>query len=98
MSQEKHLLKRIGHTIQTLMENQTAHTATMILTPSYTIRVHRTVYHGKNKKPMFAKHVGEFRVTLGKPNAAAREFILKCQRVGERFPISRIQLVHMRQK
>lgn len=33
----------------------------------------------------------EFVVTIGKPNYQEREFIKKCKKVGEKFPLRRIQ-------
>jgi len=35
----------------------------------------------------------EFVVTVGRPNYAEREFIKKCKKAGEPFPVKKVQLI-----
>jgi hypothetical protein len=46
-------------------------------------------HRGKVPKPDSAEHII---VSLGRPNFADREFIKKCKRAGEPFPVKRVQL------
>jgi len=63
-----------------------ARVATKYLSPKEIVRVSRRTF--KNK---FDKYSIELVVTIGKPNFAEREFIKKCIKVGEKFPLNKIQ-------
>lgn len=62
-------------------------TATAYLSPDYTMRFSRVHRHSrKNGRSR------TFALTLGKPNYEAREFIKRCKKAGEPFPVKRPQL------
>jgi hypothetical protein len=66
-----------------------AHTATKYLSPTHVVRATRIVWRGKIDK---RSRTIEIRFTDGKPNYHAREFIKRCQKAGEPFPVRKIQL------
>lgn len=63
--------------------------ATQYLTPKLIIRATRRLFNKTIDKrdPSF-----DFVMTVGRPNYAERDFIKKCQQVGEPFPIKKVQL------
>lgn len=62
--------------------------ATKYLSSKLIIRATRRRYKGKisNKRPF------EVMLTMGKPNYREREFIRKCKKAKEPFPVKKIQL------
>lgn len=61
--------------------------ATKYMAPNHIIRASRKTYKGK-----FGRGNIEIVLTIGKPNFLEKEFIKKCKKVGEPFPIKKIQL------
>lgn len=61
--------------------------ATKYLNEKWVVRASRRTFNGKI-------HRGNIEVvlTIGKPNYQERDFIKKCKRAGESFPIRKIQL------
>jgi len=63
-----------------------ARKATLYESPKFVVKVsrrHRVTLRDKR---------WEFVLTLGEPNYEEREFIKKCRKVGEPFPVKKIQL------
>lgn len=76
----------IFNVIETLLTVD-ARTATKYLDEKTIVRASRKVFKGK-----FSKGNVEIILTFGKPNFKEREFIKKCKKVGEPFPVKKIQL------
>lgn len=88
-------MKNYNKVIETLI-SQNAQKATQFISPTEIIRAVRSSYkyYKYSGKRKFAKKGNNIEITLtiGKPNYAEKEFIKKCQKVGEPFPIKKIQL------
>ena len=78
--------KEIGQVVQTLIDNK-ARVATKYLSDKLTIRASQNVYNGR-----ISNGKSYITLTIGKPNYEAREFVKKCKKIGEPFPIKKIQL------
>jgi len=65
-----------------------AYKATKYLGDTTTVKATRKRYKGK----IYKGHAVEIMFTVGKPNYEEREFIKKCKKAGEPFPIKKIQL------
>lgn len=72
-----------------------AHVATKYLDPKRVVRATRISYKsGKKGRRKFApadKEV-EVRLHVGRPNYLEREFVVKCKKAREPFPVKKIQL------
>lgn len=62
--------------------------ATKFLTEKQIIRVTRKL-HGRKFN---SRDNIEISVTIGRPNFAERDFIKKCKKAGEKFPVKKVQL------
>lgn len=60
--------------------------ATKFIGPTQVIKATR---HGKARK---GERTTQMVVTVGRPNYAEREFISRCRKAGEPFPVKKIQL------
>ncbi len=69
-----------------------AYKATKYLSPTLTIKATRKRYKGKFLKG----HAIEIVFSVGKPNYEEREFIKKCKKAGEPFPVKKIQLKYLK--
>lgn len=69
-----------------------AYKATKYLTAKEVAKATRRRYGGKVAKrgPL------EILFTMGKPNYEEREFIKKCKKAGEPFPVKKVQLKHVK--
>ena len=63
-----------------------ARRATVYVAPDYTVKI--TARH----KPRRHEKRREFVLTIGRPNFAERKFIRACIKVGESFPVKRVQV------
>ena len=79
----------ITATIEALLIME-AKSATKFISPTLTIRASQKLYHGK-LPPKNATSL-DIVLTIGRPNFEARQFIKKCQKFGEPFPVRKIQL------
>lgn len=77
--------KVIGQVVN-MLDGISAKTATKYLETNLIVRATRR--HTFTRRD---RHV-EFVVTIGKPNVREQEFIKKCKKAGEPFPIKKIQL------
>ena len=68
--------------------NTGARSAVKYESPTYTVKLTR-----RNKPDKRAKRV-EFVLTHGAPNYSEHEFIRRCKRAGEPFPVLKVQLKH----
>lgn len=73
------------------LQQTNAHTATVYLSERRTVKATRIRYRGRPDR-----HTFEARLTSGRPNHRARQFIRLAQRAGEPFPIRRVQLAGVR--
>lgn len=88
----KYPLSAISSVIETLLRTD-ARQSTKYLSDKDVIRASRVVYtNRKNGKKSFNVYKNEIVLTMGKPNFAEREFIKKCKKAGEKFPVRKIQL------
>lgn len=65
-----------------------AHEAVKYLSPKHVIKATRIAFQNKIDK----RRNIEIRFTDGRPNYHAREFIKRCKKAGEPFPVKKIQL------
>lgn len=83
-----HLERIVGQVVIALLATD-AHLATKYVNEFETVRAKRVCYNGKiNKRSKRTTVV----VSLGRPNYREREFIKKCKKAGEPFPVKKIQL------
>lgn len=68
-----------------------AHTVTKYLSPTHTVRATRKVCAGRIDKR--DKNI-DIVFTDGRPNYHAREFIKRCKKAGEPFPVKKIQITY----
>lgn len=85
--------KHVATAIKALIFSPAAHTATVYVSPTYTVRATRRRFKGPKRK---APKSIDIVLTMGRPNAAARDFIKLATRAHERFPIRRPQLSGLR--
>lgn len=92
--------KMVMSVLDALVGN-TAHVATLYVSPFQTLRATRRWYkpktrgRGKNKRTFagsFNDRAIEIELTIGPPNYLEREFVKTCRKVGEPFPVKKIQL------
>lgn len=74
------------HAIACVLFNPNVRQAVSVRNPNLTVKVTR------QRKPDRRTRSETFIVTIGKPAYREREFIKLCQRAGERFPVSKVQL------
>ena len=77
----------ISKTIEALIDSK-AWKAVFYASPTEIVRVTRRWYGRKGPD----KNKIELQVTAGKPNYLEREFIKKCKKAGEPFPVKKVQL------
>lgn len=74
--------------VEALIENK-AYKATKYLSEKLVINATHTLY----SKKLPAKNQNlEFTIVIGRPNYEQREFIKKCKKAGEPFPVKKVQL------
>jgi hypothetical protein len=71
-----------------------AHAAIKYLSPKHVIKATRICYRGRIDK----RRNIDIRFTDGRPNYHAREFIKRCKKAGEQFPVKKIQLTFFPRK
>lgn len=79
--------KAITKAIDALVATK-SHSATVYISEAATVRVTRLRYRGRR----FDHRKLEVRLTIGRPNHAARKFIRLAKAAGEPFPIRKVQL------
>lgn len=81
-------MNAISNTIEVLLRTD-AVKATKYLAPNHIVRATRKNYkHKENPKGTTIEII----LTIGRPNYAEREFVKKCRRAGEPFPVKGVQL------
>lgn len=65
-----------------------SHTATVYLSEKQTVRATRVKYRGSRATDKLI----DVRLTIGRPNYAARQFIKDCKAAGEPFPIRQVHI------
>ena len=91
------LYGEVGDVVRTLMY-ENAYVATKYIDKNFIVRATRKLYKIRSKKNGVARRIidkrsnAEILLTIGKPNYLEREFIKNCKKVGEPFPIKKIQL------
>lgn len=78
----------VGKVLEALIESN-AYKAAGYLSEKFVVRMSRKLYKGK--LPRKGENA-EIVLVLGRPNYEQREFIKKCKKVGEPFPVKKIQL------
>lgn len=66
-----------------------AHTATKYLSPTRVVRATRQLFKGKINHKGQSHHII---LTVGEPNSRERDFVKRCQKAAERFPVRKIQV------
>ena len=66
-----------------------AYKATKYISEKETVKATRKRFKGKIRK---RERIVEIIFTVGSPNYEEREFIKKCKKTGESFPVKKIQL------
>lgn len=77
--------KLIGQLVEIIVEGE-AKKVTKYLSPKLVVKATR---HGKVDRRSTQVHV---LLTLGRPNFTERQFIKKCEKAGERFPVRKHQI------
>ncbi len=76
----------VGQVVQTLISNE-ARRATKYISEKLVIKATRRFLRGK-----FHRDNIEIFLTIGRPNYLERDFVKKCRKAGEPFPVKKIQL------
>lgn len=85
-------MSSIDRLVKTLVETG-ARSATKFESPKQVTRVTRRRYSGsKRRGSYFSSKSIEVTVTIGRPNHKEREFIKRCQKAGEPFPVKKPRL------
>ena len=87
--------KDIGRVVNTVLEIRNVHCAVKYFSEKEVISATRRIYNGKIDRR--DKSV-EILVKIGKPNYIQCEFIKKCKKVGEPFPVKKIQIKYIPKK
>lgn len=74
--------------VAALLENG-ASRATKFISENETITAKRVLYKGKLNK---RERRGQVVLSFGRPNFAERDFISRCKKAGEPFPVKKIKL------
>ena len=77
--------------IDCIISNEQVLRATKYVSPKHIIRAVRKSYRFNGRKPRKGANL-EIHITIGRPNYLEREFVKECQKVGEPFPVKKIQL------
>lgn len=92
--------KIVGDVVTALLASG-AHSAIKYLEPGLVVKATRPTVRVKKRSPKKLngtdkrdRRIGVV-VTIGEPNWEAREFVKKCRRAGEPFPVKRIQLRYL---
>lgn len=78
----------VGEAVNFLLKNE-AKKATKFVSDKFVITATRKAFKGKIDKRSRSIDVV---LKIGKPNYAERDFIKKCKKAGESFPVKKIQL------
>jgi hypothetical protein len=82
------LSTEVGRVVEMVLLKIGVRKATRYMSPEYVVKATRRMYAGK----LYGKsRTIEIVVTIGKPNYEEREFIKKCKKVGEPFPVKGVQ-------
>lgn len=82
----KEVKAAVAKVVETLI-SLNARVATKFLDEKLVVRATRRTFKGKIQRGN-----AEIFVTIGKPNYLERDFIKKCRKAGEVFPVRKIQL------
>lgn len=90
------IAKRLNKMFTILLEDLTVRKVTDYIDTNLILRVSTIVTKGEKRKGKRRKEetIG-FVVTFGRPSYKEREFIKQCKKVGESFPIKKLQLTYM---
>lgn len=87
-------MKEAAAVVEALMQSG-ARKATLYVSPTQTVKGSRPAFKSDKKRGRFADarktHI-EILLTFGQPNYEEREFIRRCKKAGEPFPIKKLQL------
>lgn len=83
----KYLRNVVAAVVEALLAAD-AHRATKFLGPKAIVRATRPLLRGKVPK----RGNIEIVVSMGRPNYRERQFVKKCQKAGEKFPVKKVQL------
>lgn len=84
---DKQIKNAVSEVVSTLVQ-QNAVKAAKYISPKLVVRVTRKRFGGKIRK----SDGFEAMLVVGKPNHAQREFIKRCRKAGEPFPVKKVQL------
>lgn len=83
--------KIFGELAECILEGG-AFKAVKYLSEKLTVKATRKLYRYNGRKVDKRARATELLFTIGRPNYEEREFIKKCKKVGEPFPVRQIQL------
>lgn len=88
--------KRLNKMLRILLEDLTIKKVTDYIDTNLILRISAIVNKAEKRKGRRRKEetIG-FVITFGKPGYKEREFIKKCKKVGEPFPVKKLQLTYM---
>ena len=85
---DKQIKNAVSQVVDILISTE-AKSAVKYLNDKLTIKASRKLFRGKIDK---RNTIIQIVLTIGKPNYEAREFIKKCKKAGEPFPVKKVQL------
>lgn len=92
-TQYKESVDSVIEVVDAIVNGKQVIKATKYISPTLLVRGVRKTYKASDAKQFSGGNL-EITLTIGKPNFVEREFIAKCKKVKEPFPIKKIQLKH----
>ncbi len=86
------LLKAVYEVVPLVLGNCAIRSASKFVTPELVVTATR------RHKPYRRQKTVEIVLTIGKPNFRGREFVKKCIKSGEPFPVKKVQLKFIKKK
>lgn len=92
-TQYKESIDSVIEVVDAIVNGKGVIKATKYISPTLLVRGVMKTYKVRDRKPASDGNL-EITLTIGKPNYVEREFIAKCKKVKEPFPIKKVQLKH----
>jgi hypothetical protein len=88
---DKSILSAVSQVVSAIADND-ASRAAKYLSEKLVVRGSRPVFGPKGKRRILKGGNISLVLTIGRPNHEQREFIRKCKKAGEPFPVKKVQL------
>jgi len=87
MSDSEVIVNAVAHVTAHILDSGAVR-ATKYISPKFTVKAKRKEFKGQSSR----SRTTEIHVTFGAPNYEEREFIKRCKKSGEPFPVKKIRL------